>query len=279
MAITGAKLSILLLYRRIFPSRPFRRTLYVFVAICIVWCILVVLLAIFRCRPIPAAWNPSINSSTCISLRPLYYGTSTSNVILDIIINLLPARQIWGLQLPIKQRVLLVICMSMGILSIAAGIGRILTVPTLVAGNLPATIAMPFLFVVIEPAFAIICACLPTYRPLALWIAAGVKSTRAGSRIKSFISSSSARSGGSTSRRSGASALLGKWKPSMSGSEKEVFSSSDSTPNTSANNTPDLRKEVEGGGVDTQWSKPQLGTSTVVLGGRGAVGLESVPEH
>ena len=64
----------------------------------------------------------------------------------------------------------------------------------------------------------------------------------------------------------------------MSTGEKEVFSSASSTPNTTANNTPDLRKEVEGRGFDNHWSKPQMGTSTVVFGGREAAGLKSVPE-
>ena len=84
-------------------------------AVCIVWCILVILLAIFRCQPIASAWssNPTRDQVSCIPLRNLYYGTSSSNILLDILINILPARQIWHLQLPLKQRVLLVICSSL----------------------------------------------------------------------------------------------------------------------------------------------------------------------
>ncbi|MCJ1324757.1 hypothetical protein MMC10_001419 [Thelotrema lepadinum] len=261
LAITAAKLSILLLYRRIFTSLPFRRILYIFMALCTVWCTFVVLAAIFRCSPVAAAWSTDEDpTASCIPLQALYYATSSTNIALDILINLLPARQIWGLQLPKKQRILLVCCMCLGILSIAAGIGRILTVPDLISTNLSASIAMPFLFVIIEPSFAIMCACLPTYRPLALWVGQGIKNSRAGSRIKSFVSTQSMSN--SSARRSRASLFPSRWRPTPSGNEKEVL--------TSANNTPDLSK-ASGDRMEfgRGWSSPQIGSRTTVVGGSG----------
>ena len=212
-------------------------------ALCLTWGVVIILLAIFRCRPILAAWNANYPGRSCIDLQPLYYATASSNVALDIVVNLLPARQIWGLQLPLKQRVLLIICMCLGVLSIAAGIGRILTIPSLIASNLPATIPMPFLFTIIEPAFAIICACLPTYRPLALWVGHGIKHSRYGSRMRSLISHSSmAKSTGSgsgmgtnhsgASRKSRASLFFARWgkNATPSANEKEVLTSANTTP-------------------------------------------------
>ena len=107
LSISAAKFSILLLYRRIFPSRQFKTILDVLMVIQLVWCLVVVFLALFRCRPVSYAWSPySGDASSCIDLRSLYYGTASSNILLDIIVNLLPAQQIWSLQLPVKQRVL-----------------------------------------------------------------------------------------------------------------------------------------------------------------------------
>jgi hypothetical protein len=37
---------------------------------------------------------------------------------------------------------------------------------------------IPFLYTIIEPAFAIICVCLPTYRPLFLWAGSVIPFTR-----------------------------------------------------------------------------------------------------
>ena len=238
-------------------------------ALCIIWGVLVILLAIFRCRPVDAAWAADYPGASCINLQPLYYATSSSNILLDVIVNLLPAKQIWGLHLPLKQRILLVICMCLGVLSIAAGIGRILTVPSLMAENLPATIAMPFLFVIIEPAFAIICACLPTYRPLALWIGHGIKHSRYGSRVKSFISSSSMNSPDSSNlqnlpRKNRSSRFFGRWSRPVgaSANEKEVL--------TSTNTTPEVGGFKDGRETDQGWggASPSMGNKTVVSGGR-----------
>ena len=236
--------------------------------LCTVWCILVVFLAIFRCSPVAAAWSTTEDpTASCIPLQPLYYATSSTNIVLDILINLLPARQIWGLQLPKKQRILLIICMCLGILSIAAGIGRILTVPSLISTNLPASLAMPYLFVIIEPSFAIMCACLPTYRPLAIWVSQGIKNTRAGSRIKSFVSTQSMSNG--SARRSRSSLFPQRWRPTPSANEKEVF--------TSANSTPDMSKlGTEGAEFGrNNWSSPQIGSQTIVVGGRNGSGVRS----
>ncbi|KAI4141845.1 MAG: hypothetical protein LQ340_007525 [Diploschistes diacapsis] len=251
LSITAAKLSILLLYRRIFTSRPFRNALYAFMAICILWGIIVILLVLLRCHPVAAAWAPNgfYAGATCINLQPLYYGTASSNFLLDVIINLLPARQIWGLQLPKKQRILLILCMCLGVISIAAGVGRLLTIPSLVATNLPATIAMPYLFTIIEPAFAIICACLPTYRPLALWLGHRIKSSRAGSRMRSFMSTSSMhnasrqqqRRPSGSRRRSRASGFFARWEPvTASVNEKEALTST-------TNMSPDLGRGGDAG--------------------------------
>lgn len=167
--------------------------------VCIAWCIVVTLLAIFRCNPIRTSWSTHRQihrmPHQCIPLTNVYYGTSISNLVLDVVVNLLPVRQIWALQLPLRQRILLIICLSFGVISIASGIGRILTIPPLNFSELPGaiapteTIAMPYLFLIVENAFAIICTCLPTYRPLILWSAKRLGNSRFGSRMRSFLPS------------------------------------------------------------------------------------------
>lgn len=55
-------------------------------------------------------------AGTCMDLQKLYYGTSISNMILDVVINLMPARAIWNLQINLRQKILLMIVMSLGLL-------------------------------------------------------------------------------------------------------------------------------------------------------------------
>ena len=54
--------------------------------------------------------------------------------------------------------------------SVVASVGRIFAIPQLMDQDLPATIADPFFYGVVEPSSAIIAACLPTYRSIFSWL-------------------------------------------------------------------------------------------------------------
>lgn len=84
-------------------------------AMCLTWFFVVVCVSLFQCRPIAAAWNRTIKGK-CMDLKALYYGITISNMILDIVVNLMPVKMIWKLQLPLKQRILLLCIMLMGIM-------------------------------------------------------------------------------------------------------------------------------------------------------------------
>ncbi|MCJ1281443.1 hypothetical protein MMC26_000762, partial [Xylographa opegraphella] len=70
---------------------------------------------------------------------------------------------------------------------LAVSAGRIGSVPLLTLSDVSATITMPFLYTIIEPAFAIICACLPTYRPLFLGFASRDSYHRGFCSIRSWL--------------------------------------------------------------------------------------------
>ena len=108
MTITTVKMSILLMYRRIFPTNSFRKlTLYVGAA-CIAWFVAEVLSDIFQCHPIVAAWDPKfLFSPQCINLEAYFWGISATNMILDVIILCMPLRMVWDLELPMRQKCIL----------------------------------------------------------------------------------------------------------------------------------------------------------------------------
>ena len=114
-AITAAKISVLLLYRRIFPVRSFLIAIYVVGALCLLWFGIVVLLALLQCQPISYVWDRSI-PGRCINLQAMYYGFTISNMALDITICFMPVRLLWKLSLPVRQRVLLIFILLLGIM-------------------------------------------------------------------------------------------------------------------------------------------------------------------
>lgn len=96
-AIATTKLSIILLYRRLFPVRKF---------IIILWCVFAFVAAysttaamvnLLQCLPIGADWDPKITPK-CVNLDVELIILSSINVITDFAILCLPMPLIWRLQ-------------------------------------------------------------------------------------------------------------------------------------------------------------------------------------
>ena len=108
LTITLVKISILLLYRRIFDTAAFKRKTLVVGVLCIIWFFIAICLEIFQCHPLSAAFDPEMLSTDhCIDFQTYYEGVTASNIAMDIIMLLLPVHMVWRLRLPIKQRIVL----------------------------------------------------------------------------------------------------------------------------------------------------------------------------
>ena len=106
--ITIVKLSLILLYRRIFATPLFRRTSLVVGIACVVWFVVSCFLVIFQCQPVSAFFNPELLfTDHCIDLQVLYWGILASNIALDLIVLCLPLYMVLGLQLAVRQKLLL----------------------------------------------------------------------------------------------------------------------------------------------------------------------------
>ncbi len=115
--VTLVRTAILLLYRRIFDVKPFRRVATVLIVLCLVWGVSVCFANIFQCRHVPDAFNSEAISSPddrCINLQNLYFGTVGTGFALDLIILVLPFQQIWGLRLERRQKYELIAILSLG---------------------------------------------------------------------------------------------------------------------------------------------------------------------
>ena len=106
ICITMCKISILLLYRRIFDTARFKAATIVVGVLCVLWFIAESVTAIAQCSPVEGAWNKMI-PSRCINLTAFWYGLTASNLILDIIILCMPMFVIWRLKLATRQKIVL----------------------------------------------------------------------------------------------------------------------------------------------------------------------------
>lgn len=97
------KLSLLLMYRRLFPLREFHIYLAVLAAIVISWWIAIFAVCIFQCNPISKSWLPWIEG-TCINLKASFIGNAIPNILTDVAILCMPIRPVWKLHATIPQR-------------------------------------------------------------------------------------------------------------------------------------------------------------------------------
>ena len=115
--VTLVRVSILLLYRRIFDIRSFRIIATGLIIACIAWGISICAANTFQCRNIPDAFKIEMVAAPddrCIDITRMLYGMLGAGFALDLIIFVLPFQQIWGLQMERRQKCELIAILSLG---------------------------------------------------------------------------------------------------------------------------------------------------------------------
>lgn len=59
---------------------------------------------IFSCTPMERNYNALITTGSCIDAPALYIATAAFNVVSDIMLFILPIPMVYGLQMPLKQK-------------------------------------------------------------------------------------------------------------------------------------------------------------------------------
>ncbi|KAK2800356.1 hypothetical protein FQN50_008172 [Emmonsiellopsis sp. PD_5] len=116
------KLSILISYTR-FATSTFRYAVWVTMAIVLAWGIAFIIVLLLACRPLQAYWNWTL-AGTCSDEPKRTLAFTTTNIITDGMVLLLPIPTFWKLRLPLRERIVLIILMSLGLIACAASIVR-----------------------------------------------------------------------------------------------------------------------------------------------------------
>ncbi|KAL8682884.1 MAG: hypothetical protein Q9186_001130 [Xanthomendoza sp. 1 TL-2023] len=192
VSLAATKISILLLYGRVFPKREFHAVLWgvgIFVA---AFTIANVLFVIFSCRPIRAAWNPFVKGK-CINTAAAILAVACLTTATDFIILGLPLPLVWRLHLPTIKKVQLTVVFLIGTFASMISIYRATIVAALDDADLSCTFVLPSnlswtrltdglladqstnrsIWSGVEICIAIVCANLATLRPLLKYIFTG----------------------------------------------------------------------------------------------------------
>ncbi|PMD32586.1 hypothetical protein L207DRAFT_639887 [Hyaloscypha variabilis F] len=167
-ALTVVKISILLQYRRIFTTPGMQRATKIGLLIICAWGVTVILMLSMICVPIVKFWDQP-HPGHCLPLLPAYYAPACINIVTDFGTWILPLPIIKSLQLPRRQRFMLMFIFGLGFFTCIISLVRLSALKTATGLSDPTwnnTDAATWSY--LELSIAILAACLPTLRPLAI---------------------------------------------------------------------------------------------------------------
>jgi hypothetical protein len=105
-SILFTKLSILVLYHRLFPGRAMRISCISLGIFFVLFYGASMLAVIFQCTPVEATWRLDLDAK-CFDFVKVLYAIAAVNIATDIVLCLMPVGHFRKLQLPRKQKVIL----------------------------------------------------------------------------------------------------------------------------------------------------------------------------
>ncbi|KAI9713566.1 MAG: hypothetical protein M1820_000948 [Bogoriella megaspora] len=182
-SISCIKFSVIFLYRRIFSTPTFLKISTGIGLLCLAYMIVGVVAGFLYCRPMEHFWNPTVEGE-CFNFDNFFLVMSIVEILIDVALLLLPLRMIAKLQLNLQKKLMLCGIFALGIFVTVTGIVRLTILYQPKSETL--SFANSDLWIEIQLGTAIVCACLPLYRPLFTKIAKVPTSIRAtyGSMVK-----------------------------------------------------------------------------------------------
>ncbi|PNY18832.1 Uncharacterized protein TCAP_07485 [Tolypocladium capitatum] len=168
ISITFSKLSLLAFYLRVFPNQAsFRRAVFALVGAVCADTVAYILVAVFRCRPVAAAWNLPMMPGQCIeNLAPMMV-LSVADIIIDVVILCLPIPVMVSLSIQPRQKVMLTLLLATGGFVVAAAIKRTAIIPPLLAStDFTWNLSQHLVWSYVDVNVSIVCASLAALKPL-----------------------------------------------------------------------------------------------------------------
>jgi len=116
--------SVLLFYWRIFPTRNFKVAVYVVGTFIICWFLSTILVSIFGCIPVKAAWDLTVLNKRCVNSDQFFIGNAVLNILGDLILLCMPMPIVWTLQLAQPKKMALTAVFLLGSFALASSIVR-----------------------------------------------------------------------------------------------------------------------------------------------------------
>lgn len=114
IALFLTKVSILLLYLRLFPHDGFVKACWIIIAVMGTFLFWTIFGFMFMCTPVNYFWDRSIEGH-CFNPEWVYFTNAPFNIVTDFVLFGLPMPILWELQLPIRQKAGLIFLFGIGL--------------------------------------------------------------------------------------------------------------------------------------------------------------------
>lgn len=121
--LVWTKLSILMMYYRIFHFAYFKLWAYIIGTFVICWVICITFLFVFICVPVQKLWYPYLEGR-CISQVGTWIANAVSTIVTDLVILFLPIPQVWSLQLRRSEKLAVTLAFGLGFLYVSSPVCR-----------------------------------------------------------------------------------------------------------------------------------------------------------
>ncbi|KAL8678144.1 MAG: hypothetical protein Q9186_005476 [Xanthomendoza sp. 1 TL-2023] len=173
IAQSCTKISILLFYIHLFPTKPFRVAAYSLIVVVTLWMIQQVLASLLLCQPISYNWDASLNGH-CGNVAANCLAGAAVNTFTDILILILPMPTIWHLHVPLRNKIILSLIFGLGSLICIISIIRLRTLfsyttapmMSLFDSDGPLNNNLPILYTVLESSLGVMAACVIIMKPI-----------------------------------------------------------------------------------------------------------------
>ncbi len=167
LSVPLIKTSVAIMLFRLLQSKFWKRFLSVIIAIQVVMAVFVTIMHTTRCVPLNGLWDPTITDKKCWgteAFRNTFSFTSAVTILTDIILSLMPLTFILHIKRPLRERLVILFLMSLGIFASAASIAKTVIIQSYTDSD--DTGLKIALWAAIEEQTGIIAACLPCLKSL-----------------------------------------------------------------------------------------------------------------
>ncbi|KAI0426859.1 hypothetical protein F5Y09DRAFT_317859 [Xylaria sp. FL1042] len=169
IGFTVIKLSIIALYRQLFPTR-FMLLSTTFLAIFVIlWGAALLLVTIFSCTPVHGFWDIDVHAK-CVDSKWFFIGNAIPNILADVFLLLLPIHDVWKLKLDRESKIAVSGIFTLGGFVIVASGLRIYFTLAFDPMDPTWTYVGLTLWSAVEMNVAVISCCLPMVRPVISWL-------------------------------------------------------------------------------------------------------------